>query len=157
MHTALSHLDKRHTYVRMLFNAYSSAFNTIVSTKLIIKLEALGLNPALCNWSLDFLTGRTQVVKEGRKHNWEHPVKLYHRLVRQLHRCPQPQSYPEGGAVCPTQYLGQTSLQHRFHRKAKKIIKDINHPSYCLFTPLSSKRRGQYMSIKAGTERLKNS
>ena len=43
------------------------------------------------------------------------------------------------------------------HRKAKKIIKDINHPSHCLFTPLSSSRRGQYRCIKAGTERLKNS
>ena len=49
LHTALSHLDKRHTYVRMLFIDYSSAFNTIVHSKLIIKLEALGLNPAPCN------------------------------------------------------------------------------------------------------------
>jgi hypothetical protein len=30
IHTALSHLDKRYTYVRMLFYDYSSAFNTIV-------------------------------------------------------------------------------------------------------------------------------
>ena len=57
LHTALSHLDKRITYVRMLFIDYSSAFNTIVPSKLTIKLEALGLNPALCNWVLDFLTG----------------------------------------------------------------------------------------------------
>jgi hypothetical protein len=42
----------------MLFIEYSSAFNTIVPSKLIFKLEALGLNPALCNWVLDFLTGR---------------------------------------------------------------------------------------------------
>ena len=34
LHTALSHLDKRNTYVRMLFNDYSSAFNTIVPTSL---------------------------------------------------------------------------------------------------------------------------
>jgi hypothetical protein len=45
----------------------------------------------------------------------------------------------------------------RCHRKAKKIIKDNNHPSHCLFTPLPSRRRGQYRCIKAGTERLKNS
>ena len=45
----------------------------------------------------------------------------------------------------------------RCHRKAKKIIKDNDHPSHCLFTPLSSRRRGQYRCIKAGTERLKNS
>ena len=37
LHTALSHLDKRNTYVRMLFIDYSSAFNTIVPSKLIIK------------------------------------------------------------------------------------------------------------------------
>ena len=30
LHTALTHLDKRNTYVRMLFIDYSSAFNTIV-------------------------------------------------------------------------------------------------------------------------------
>ena len=30
LHTALSHQDKRNTYVRMLFIDYSSAFNTIV-------------------------------------------------------------------------------------------------------------------------------
>ena len=39
----------------MLFIDYSSAFNTIVPSKLILKLEALELNPALCNWILDFL------------------------------------------------------------------------------------------------------
>ena len=49
----------------MLFIDCSSAFNTIVPSKLIIKLEALGLNPALCNWVLDFLTGHPQVVKVG--------------------------------------------------------------------------------------------
>jgi hypothetical protein len=58
LHTALSHLDKRNTYVRMLFIDYSSAFNTIAPSKLIIKLEALGLNPGLYNLVLDFLTGR---------------------------------------------------------------------------------------------------
>ena len=30
LHTALSHLDKRNTYVRMLFIDHSSPFNTIV-------------------------------------------------------------------------------------------------------------------------------
>ena len=42
----------------MLFIDYSSAFNTIVPSKLIIMLRTLGLNPFLCNWILDFLTGR---------------------------------------------------------------------------------------------------
>jgi hypothetical protein len=49
LHTALSHLEKRNTYVRMLFIDYSSAFNTIVPMKLITKLRTLGLNTSLCN------------------------------------------------------------------------------------------------------------
>jgi hypothetical protein len=58
LYAALTHLDKKNTYVRMLFIDYSSAFNTIVPTK----LRALGLNPALCNWVLGFLTGHPQVL-----------------------------------------------------------------------------------------------
>ena len=65
LHTVLSDLDTQNTYVRMVFIDYSSAFNTLVPSKLIIKLEALGLNPALCNWVLDFLTGLPQVVMVG--------------------------------------------------------------------------------------------
>ena len=53
----------RNTYVRMLFIDCSSAFNTTVPSNLVIKLENLGLDPALCNWVLDFLAGRTQVVR----------------------------------------------------------------------------------------------
>jgi hypothetical protein len=41
----------------MLCIDYSSAFNTIDPSKLINKLRDLGLNPSLCNWVLDFLTG----------------------------------------------------------------------------------------------------
>ena len=51
----------------------------------------------------------------------------------------------------------QDTYTTRCHRKAKKIITDYNHPSHCLFTPLSSRRRGQYRCIEAGTKRLKNS
>jgi hypothetical protein len=65
LHTALSPLDKRNTYVRMLFIDFSSAFNTIVPSKLITKLRTVGLNTSLCNWILDFLTGRPQVVRVG--------------------------------------------------------------------------------------------
>ena len=49
----------------MLFIDFRSAFNTKVPSKLIIKLEALGLNLTLCHWVLDFLTGCPQVVKVG--------------------------------------------------------------------------------------------
>jgi hypothetical protein len=51
LHTALSHLNKRKTYVRTLFIDYSSAFNTIVPTKGITKLRTLGLNTSPCNWT----------------------------------------------------------------------------------------------------------
>jgi hypothetical protein len=51
----------------------------------------------------------------------------------------------------------QDTYSNQCLRKAKKIIKDINHPSHGLFTPLSSRRRGQYRRIKTGTARLKNS
>ncbi len=43
----------------------SSAFNTIVPSKLAVKLSDLGLNTTLCDWIQDFLTGRPQVVKMG--------------------------------------------------------------------------------------------
>jgi hypothetical protein len=54
-------MDKRNTYVRMLFIDHSSAFNTIVPSKLITKLRTLEFNTFLCNWILDFLTGPSWV------------------------------------------------------------------------------------------------
>ena len=65
LHTALSHLDKINTYVRMRFIDFSSAFKPLVPFKHITKLRTLGLNTSLCNWILDFLTGRPQVVRVG--------------------------------------------------------------------------------------------
>ncbi len=49
----------------MLFVDYSSAFNTIVPVTLVEKLQTLRLNRSLCSWILDFLTGRSQVVRMG--------------------------------------------------------------------------------------------
>ncbi|KAK3534614.1 hypothetical protein QTP86_016761, partial [Hemibagrus guttatus] len=75
LHLSLTHLDNKdtyvvgeafglsgafNTYVQMLFIDFSSAFNTIISQHLIEKLSLLGLNTSLCNWILDFLTGRPQ-------------------------------------------------------------------------------------------------
>uniref|UniRef100_A0A6I8PZ49 Reverse transcriptase domain-containing protein n=1 Tax=Xenopus tropicalis TaxID=8364 RepID=A0A6I8PZ49_XENTR len=65
LHTALSHLDQRNTYVRMLFIDYSSAFNTIVPSRLVMKLRDLNIGSSLCCWILDFLTNRPQVVRIG--------------------------------------------------------------------------------------------
>ncbi|KAI3356445.1 hypothetical protein L3Q82_017655, partial [Scortum barcoo] len=42
-----------------------SAFNTIVPSKLVTKLRDLGLNSALCDWILNFLTSRPQAVRMG--------------------------------------------------------------------------------------------
>ncbi|KAI4890846.1 hypothetical protein NFI96_032433 [Prochilodus magdalenae] len=60
VHSALTHLNRKNTYVRMFID-YSSAFNTIILAKLIPKLTDMGLNSHLCNWILDFLTCRPQV------------------------------------------------------------------------------------------------
>ncbi len=65
LHPALTHLDKMDMYVRLLFIDFSSAFNTIIPQQLIHKLVQLGLNTSLCNWLLDFLTGRPQAVWVG--------------------------------------------------------------------------------------------
>ncbi len=65
LHPALTHLDKKDSYVRMLFIDFSSAFNTIIPQQLTHKLAQLGLNTSLCNWLLDFLTGRPQAVRVG--------------------------------------------------------------------------------------------
>ncbi len=66
LHSSLTHIDSKNgNYVRLLFIDYSSAFNTIVPTKLAVTLSDLGLNTSLCDWIQDFLTRRPQVVKMG--------------------------------------------------------------------------------------------
>uniref|UniRef100_A0A3P9KN81 Reverse transcriptase domain-containing protein n=1 Tax=Oryzias latipes TaxID=8090 RepID=A0A3P9KN81_ORYLA len=65
LHPALTHLDKKDAYVRMLFIDFSSAFNTIIPQQLICKLDKLGVNTPICNWLLDFLSQRPQTVRAG--------------------------------------------------------------------------------------------
>ncbi|XP_055499201.1 UPF0462 protein C4orf33 homolog isoform X1 [Leucoraja erinacea] len=65
LHTVLTHLERQGTYVRMLFIDYSSAFNTVIPTKLTTKLHQLGLSSPICNWILNFLTERLQAVRLG--------------------------------------------------------------------------------------------
>ena len=65
-HEVLNHLEKSNAYVRILFIDYSSAFNTIIPQKLYDKLFFdLKFPITLCNWILDFLLERPQVVKIG--------------------------------------------------------------------------------------------
>ncbi|KAI3352195.1 hypothetical protein L3Q82_005164 [Scortum barcoo] len=68
LHTALTHLQLPKTYVRMLFVDFSSAFNTVIPDKLILKLHNLGLPSSLCHWIRDFLTNRPQVVRIWGQH-----------------------------------------------------------------------------------------
>lgn len=65
LHSALSHLERQGSYVRMLFIDYSSAFNTIIPDILIPKLRHLGLPSSTCSWIKDFLINRPQQVKLG--------------------------------------------------------------------------------------------
>ncbi|KAK3516794.1 hypothetical protein QTP70_023673 [Hemibagrus guttatus] len=47
LHLALTHLDNKDSYVRMLFIDFSSAFNTIIPQHLTEKLSLLGINNSL--------------------------------------------------------------------------------------------------------------
>ncbi|KAK3511500.1 hypothetical protein QTP70_009000 [Hemibagrus guttatus] len=49
----------------MLFIDFSSAFNTVVPSKLIAKLGDVGICTSICNWIMDFLTNRPQSVRLG--------------------------------------------------------------------------------------------
>jgi len=53
--------------VRILFIDFSSAFNTIVPSRLAGKLIELGLNTPLCAWILHFLTAMPQVIRVGKQ------------------------------------------------------------------------------------------
>ncbi len=65
LHSSLTHIDSKNgNYVRLLFIDYSSAFNTILPSKLASLID-LDLNSSLCDWILNFLSGRPQVVKIG--------------------------------------------------------------------------------------------
>lgn len=63
IHTALTQLGNKYSYVRMLFINYSSAFNTVIPSMLANKLSTLVMLPTICNWVLDILTGRPQSVR----------------------------------------------------------------------------------------------
>ncbi|KAK3511316.1 hypothetical protein QTP70_000387 [Hemibagrus guttatus] len=52
----------------------SSAFNTIIPQHLIEKLSLLDLNTSLCNWILNFLTGRPQSVRIGNSFSSTSPL-----------------------------------------------------------------------------------
>ena len=63
VHKILQHLETPSSYARVLFIDYSSAFNTIIPSKLHKKLlDNLKFPATLCDWILNFLIDRHQVV-----------------------------------------------------------------------------------------------
>ncbi|KAK3557326.1 hypothetical protein QTP70_026594, partial [Hemibagrus guttatus] len=65
LHFILQHLDSPGSYARILFVAFSSAFNTIVPALLRDKLFHLNVPDSMCSWITDFLTDRRQFVRLG--------------------------------------------------------------------------------------------
>ena len=56
------HLDKQGTYVRALMVDFSWAFNTVIPSILVAKLDTLSVPIHICRWIWDFLTDRRQCV-----------------------------------------------------------------------------------------------
>jgi hypothetical protein len=66
-HLLHQHLDEPRTYARILYVDFSSAFNTMLPSVLIDKLNTMGVSPSLCKWILhSYLRHRTQRVRIGK-------------------------------------------------------------------------------------------
>ena len=61
----LEHLQKRNSFVRILFADLSSAFNTIKPHLLAKKMKEMGVSREIILWILVFLTNRQQCVRIG--------------------------------------------------------------------------------------------
>ena len=59
------HLELQGTYAQLLLVDYSSAFNTILTSRLSSKTSYLGVPLNLCVWINNFLTDRPQAVRMG--------------------------------------------------------------------------------------------
>ncbi|KAK1795823.1 hypothetical protein P4O66_009846 [Electrophorus voltai] len=86
LHTTLTHLDEgRGNYVKMLFVDYSSAFNTIIPSRIPTKLEDLGLHPPLCDWISNFLTAKDLIVDSSKKQEQHYqPVRIKRTTVERV-------------------------------------------------------------------------
>lgn len=92
LQTALSHLENKKSYVRMLFVDYSSAFNTIIPDILYSKLIQLQIPLPTCIQIKNFLSSRPQYVRLGPHHSSTHtqywfPSRLHSEpsAVRPVH------------------------------------------------------------------------
>jgi len=63
LHSTLEYVVSKDTYIGFLFIDYTSAFYTIIPTKLISIIPGLGLGPSLCDWNLGSLTQNPQSVR----------------------------------------------------------------------------------------------
>ncbi|XP_041841993.1 uncharacterized protein LOC121640346 [Melanotaenia boesemani] len=60
---SLQHLEVSGSAVRVMFFDFSSAFNTIQSSLLRVKMEGMGVDQHLTAWIKDYLTNRPQYVR----------------------------------------------------------------------------------------------
>ena len=81
VHTISEHLDTSGNYVRVLFVDFSSAFNTMMLSKLIDKLMHMAEASSLCMWILDYLHGLTQQVRIGDTLSQSPPILVHHKAV----------------------------------------------------------------------------
>eukprot|EP00061_Rhincodon_typus_P018401 g47559.t1 len=62
--SSLEHLNNKDTYIKLLLVDYSSAFSTIIPSRLISKPCDLGLISALCTWILSSLTNKPRFIDD---------------------------------------------------------------------------------------------
>ncbi len=145
-----------------------------------IIVQTLGLNRSLCSWILDFLTGRSQVVRMG--NNTSSALTL-NSGAPQVHASFYTCTVESILTGCITAWFGNSTagnrralqrvvrtachivggelpslhdiLTRRCTRKARRIIKDSSHPSHRLLSLLPSGRR--FRSIRSRTSRLRDS
>ena len=60
---AYTHLEKKNSFVRILFIDFSSAFNTIQPHLMALKLQIMQVCPKLILWIVNFLVERSQCVR----------------------------------------------------------------------------------------------
>eukprot|EP00061_Rhincodon_typus_P009646 g33302.t1 len=72
LHSSLEHLDKKDTYIRLLLVDYSSAFNTIIPSRLIANLHVIGLSSIICNQLSD---PRATISEERRLRKFDMSIR----------------------------------------------------------------------------------
>ncbi|XP_037390419.1 GTPase IMAP family member 1-like [Pygocentrus nattereri] len=160
LHTALTHLDCQNSYVRMLFIDFSSAFNTVIPSMLISKLNHLGISTSLCNWILDFLTNRPQILVNFYRCTIEsiltNCISVWYGSCCAADRKALQRVVKTAQCITGTDLPTIEDIYYkRCMGRARNIIKDVTHPNHRLFSLLPSGRR--YRSLRSRTSRLRKS